>query len=207
MVIEKTEDLQNAVTCLQRNEVAVLPTDTIYGIVGKAWSEEAVRKIYSLKNRLPTEPSIILISHLEELRTFHVKHIESYLPFLEMVWPGPLSIVFDVTREKLPSHLPFKESTLSFRFPSDSYMREVLRETGPLIAPSANPRGEKPAENIREAQNYFGTHVCAYIAGTPGKTPSTLIEIKENVIKILREGAVSHETLENQGQTKGYVVI
>jgi L-threonylcarbamoyladenylate synthase len=81
---------------------------------------------------------------------------------------------------------------LAFRLPADEELRAFLRETGPLIAPSANPEGKSPATTIAEARTYFGEMVDSYQeAGILSGAPSTLVTIEEGKIRILREGSVT----------------
>ena len=116
---------------------------------------------------------------------------------LNVCWPGPVSIILPCTAEKW-AHLHKGKGTLAFRCPRDMWLSEILRETGPLVAPSANPEGENPAKTIEEAQNYFGDSVKCYINdGNREGEASTLIKIAENKLEILREGAFEEEELQN----------
>ncbi len=88
-------------------------------------------------------------------------------------------------------HLHRGSGTLAFRVPDNAKLRELLNETGPLIAPSANTENNPPAETIEEAQAYFGDSVDVYEdAGTLHGNPSTLIKIEHGRVIILRKGAV-----------------
>lgn len=170
--------------------IGVIPTDTIYGIVGSALNEQAVEKIYTLRKRVTDKPFIILISSIDDLEKFEVKLSDSQKDFLEKNWPNPLSIILPVAADKF-QYLHRGKKSLAFRIPKDSELIELLKETGPLVAPSANIEGEKPAETIEEAKTYFGNGVDFYIdRGTLTGEPSTLIELLENGnFNILRQGS------------------
>ena len=74
-------------------------------------------------------------------------------------------------------------------FIQNDFLQKLIKVSGPLVAPSANFAGEKPAENIKNAQNYFGDQVGFYIDGGELKgEPSTIIKIESNKIKVLRQG-------------------
>lgn len=174
---------------IQDGGVGVIPTDTIYGIVGSALIPEAVEKIYNLRKRNTDKPFIILVSGLEDLEKFGVQLTQKQMEFLKSHWPNPLSVVLSVNDPKF-QYLHRGKNSLAFRMPKDEEFLELLKETGPLVAPSANIEGEKPAETIEEAQNYFGNFVDFYIdRGRIVSSSSTLIELLDDgKVKILREG-------------------
>jgi L-threonylcarbamoyladenylate synthase len=81
--------------------------------------------------------------------------------------------------------------TLAFRFPKKEDLIELIKETGPIVAPSANSEGAVPAKNLDEARKYFGDEVDFYIdGGEIDSEPSTLVKIDGDKIEVLREGAV-----------------
>ncbi|MFA6585432.1 MAG: L-threonylcarbamoyladenylate synthase [Candidatus Paceibacterota bacterium] len=174
---------------LKEGEVGIIPTDTLYGIVAVALNEAAVTRVYALKGRSPAKPCIILISSIEDLALFSIVLSERRREVVSRYWPGPVSIVLPCG-PTVPEYLHRGTHTLAFRVPEDASLRQFLRESGPLIAPSANPEGVPPAENITEAQKYFDDHVDFYIdGGERTGAPSTLIALDEqDAITVLRKG-------------------
>jgi L-threonylcarbamoyladenylate synthase len=166
------------VDTLKRGGIGVLPTDTIYGLVGKALSRKAVLRIYKARKRSPAKPMIILIGSLNDLTAFNVRPNERVLGVLRKIWPGPVSVIFPCPEKKY-SYLHRGTNTLAFRLPKDVSLRKLLAVTGPLVAPSANLEGRKPALSVAAAENYFNDEVDFYLdAGERRSLPSTLIEIK-----------------------------
>lgn len=157
--------------------VVVMPTDTIYGIVGKALNQDTVLRIYDIKKRAPEKPCIILISDISELEKFSIYLSLEQKEILLKYWPGPVSIILDCPLEDF-SYLHRGTKTLAFRLPAQDSLKALLSEVGPLIAPSANPEGVPPAEDIEQAQNYFDDSVDFYldIGKITGK-PSKLIRL------------------------------
>ncbi len=160
---------------LKSGGVGVMPTDTLYGLVGKASSKKAVERIYKIKGRDPKKPFIILISSINDLKKFRISNyvILHNSIIKKKLWPGKVSIVI---------------SGIAFRLPKKKSLIKILKQTGPLVAPSANPQGLRPAENIKQATKYFGDKVDFYLSGGTLKgKPSTLISInKKGEIKVLR---------------------
>ena len=161
--------------------IAVIPTDTIYGIVTSAWNKESVERVYQLKGRNPEKPCIILISSTEQMKDFGVT--DEYIQKVSLYKSeGPTSFIVPITRTDL-TYLDRGTRTLAFRIPQNipenETVRTILEESGPLIAPSANTEGNPPATAIDEAKEYFGNSVSKYInGGTITGSPSALIDIK-----------------------------
>ncbi|MDO8570098.1 MAG: L-threonylcarbamoyladenylate synthase [Candidatus Daviesbacteria bacterium] len=181
----------NIIKILNNDGVGILGTDTIYGLVGLALSKKVVERIYQLKKRIPSKPFIILISSIEDLKLFEINFDQKpqTINHLQSLWPNPVSIVLPCNYEKF-EYLHRGTNTLAFRIPNKPGLLELLKQTGPLVAPSANPEGFPPAQTIAEAKKYFGNNVDFYLdSGKLVSEPSTLIEIKDEKINILRQGS------------------
>lgn len=175
---------------IAKNGVGIIPTDTLYGLVGRAQDREAVERIYRLKGRQPNKPLIVLISSLDDLSKFKVKADAKTKKVLEKYWPGKVSVILPCPNQEF-EYLHRGTKTLAFRLPDYPELIHLITQTGPLVAPSANPEGLPPAKNIKEAREYFGDEVDFYYAkGILKSLPSTLIEVRGGKIKVLREGAV-----------------
>ncbi len=158
---------------LKHDGIGVMPTDTIYGLVGSAFSKEAVRRIYKIKKRNKKKKSIVLISSLKDLEKFKIKINKEQAKILEKFWPGKVSIIVSDT---------------AFRLPAKKSLIKILKQAGPLVAPSANPEGLEPAKNMVQARGYFGDKVDFYLPGGTLKGESSiLIKInKKGEIEVLR---------------------
>jgi L-threonylcarbamoyladenylate synthase len=170
----------NLIEILKEGGVAVMPTDTIYGIVARAENKEAVERIYKLRKRAPDKPCIILIADIAELSKFSIQYSEEQRRKFKDHWPGPVSIILNCPDEKF-SYLHRGTKTLAFRIPAIEEMRNFLEHTGPLVAPSANAEGQPPAKNIAEARKYFGNDVDIYVdQGELAGEPSRVIKMESN---------------------------
>lgn len=174
---------------LSESELGVIPTDTIYGIVGLALNPQTVEKIYKLRKRSSRKPMIILISSLDDLKKFDIKLTQTQDDFLKKIWPNPVSVILACPSKKF-RYLHRGTNSLAFRVPSDRKLVDILKEVGPLVAPSANFEGEPPSQTVTQAKKYFGDQASFYVDG--GKlesSPSTLIQLNEDGSwKILRQG-------------------
>lgn len=184
---KKTHWTNAQVAPIKKGKLAVLCTDTIFGIIGLALNEQAVRRIYRVKKRNPKKPFIILVSSMKDLEVFGVHLSHSEKAALRTFWPGPVSILFPIRKIQSLRYLHRGTKSLIFRLPRDQRIRNLLRKTGPLVAPSANPEGLPPAQNIAEAKTYFGTSIDLYLeGGKPRKKPSKILQFNHGAFDVIR---------------------
>ncbi len=174
---------------LKKGKIGVMPTDTIYGIVGSALNPKTVEEIYTLRKRDSSKPMIILISSLEDLKKFDIKLTKEQRNFLQKIWPNPVSVILPCPYEKFV-YLHRGKKSLAFRLPKNGILLQILKEVGPMVAPSANMEKEKPAEEVEQAKKYFGEKMAFYLDGAKIQSkPSTIIQLYEDGKKIiLRKG-------------------
>lgn len=174
---------------IKEEGVGILPTDTLYGVVGSAFSKKAVTRIYKLRKRNLKKPLIILIHALADIDLFGITPDAKDKKILRALWPGKVSVIVPCKRKKF-AYLHRGTNALAFRVPASSALRRFLKKTGPLVAPSANPEGEPPAKTVAEAEKYFGNAVDFYInRGCLASQPSTLVAFENGRISVVRKGA------------------
>lgn len=171
---------------LKDGGVGVLLTDTVYGLVCRAADEVAVKKLYQLKSR-DHKPGTVIAANADQLVELGLK--ARYLKAVQQFWPGAISI-------EIPHHIVYLNQGTgrqAFRVVAGPLeLLNVLSVTGALLTSSANLPGEHPANNLAEAQKYFGETVDFYVDGgdLSGREPSTLIRVVDDAIEVLRPGAV-----------------
>ena len=183
---EMNEFCVQAREALLRGGIAVIPTDTLYGIVAQAEDVQAVELVYKMRARDPKKPVIVLIAKKSDLKIFNISLSPAQNKFLNQVWPGKVSVILPCADKKF-LHVHRGGGTIAFRVPDHDALRALLKKTGPLIAPSANPEGMPPAKTIAEARAYFGDSVDVYCdGGTLAGPPSSIISLVETEPRILR---------------------
>lgn len=176
----KIFSLRKTAKLLKNGQIGVLPTDTVYGLVGSALQSKAVERIYQLRKRDLKKPLIILINSWRDLSLFGIELNIERKKILQKIWPGQVSVVLDCDLEKL-AYLHRGNNTLAFRVPKVFWLRWLLRKSGPLVAPSANRQGEPVATSLFVARKYFGDQADFYVeGGYLNSLPSTIIRLEEN---------------------------
>lgn len=175
MKLSKNHEL---VGLLRSGGVAVIRTDTLYGIVASADSKAAVERVYVIKGRDPHKSCIVL---LDDMRSAYGRGDELDTDAHRYHSDVPTSFLIDGSGA--PNWLLRENNQLAYRVPNDLNLRQFLAATGPLIAPSANPQGQPPARTIQEAKAYFGEQVDMYIddGEVPESTPpSRLLRVHDD---------------------------
>lgn len=185
---EKTWNNVELVQTLSAGGVVVMPTDTVYGIVARAGNPTAVNRIYTIRKRNTDKPCIILIGSATDVQKFGVELTDAQREKVSKLWPGPVSISFPCPDDNF-TYLHRGTKSLAFRLPSSEDLQSLLREVGPLIAPSANPEGLPVAKNVEIARGYFGDLVDFYLdGGDLIANPSKLIRLSadgnEEVLRV-----------------------
>lgn len=173
---------------LKSGAVAVIPTDTVYGLACSAQDHVAVARLYALKHR-HQKPGTIIAANVDQLVDLGIPR--RYLKPIADYWPNPLSVVVPIGFSHQELHLG--KMSLAVRIPKHEGLQQLLTATGPLLTSSANLPSEPVALNVDQAKKYFGGEVDFYVDGgdLTGHRPSTIIRVVDDAIEVLREGAVS----------------
>ncbi|MDK2962709.1 MAG: L-threonylcarbamoyladenylate synthase [Verrucomicrobiota bacterium] len=179
------ELIRRACALLKAGELVVVPTETVYGI---ACDPVHLEKLYAAKERDRGKPIARLAADLEQVETLGAKFGKCGRILAKTYWPGPLTLVLNTP-----------EGPTGFRVPDHNVPLALARAfEHPVALTSANKSGGADAVSAREAFQTLEKQVALFLDAFPSrrKTPSTVVQCLENGIKILREGAVSREEIE-----------
>jgi L-threonylcarbamoyladenylate synthase len=195
---EPEEDvIKEAASYLERGEIVAFPTETVYGIGGNAFDLKVIKKIYEVKKRPFHNPLGVLINKTEQLEDLWVTTPLEAERLIEYLWPGPLTIIF-YKNEKVSPLLTAGSPKVGLRFPDHPVILKILDEIDfPLASSSANLSSRPSPTKAEHVLNDLGEKIPLILDG--GESPlgieSTVIDISESPIKILRKGAVSAEKI------------
>ncbi|MDO4587677.1 MAG: L-threonylcarbamoyladenylate synthase [Planctomycetia bacterium] len=205
--IEQTDEVvQQTIDALRAGKLVVFPTETVYGLGALASQPQAVERLISSKGRKTGHALPIAISGLDVL-TEYVPALDSLSERLaRRCWPGPITLVLDGTSEssRLRELSTFVQKaimpnkTVGIRVPKHSVFLDILKQLNePIVLTSANLTGEKPATSAEMVADSLGDLADLMLDdGTAQyKTPSTVVEMINNKVNILREGAISKENI------------
>ena len=192
----RTEDLQIAAKMIRDGAIISYPTDTVYGIGCDPLNEEAVKRIIKIKNR-ENKPMPILCSDINSVKEIIFLN-KKELDIITKFWPGPLTVIGKCIKPEEFKQINLNSDKLGVRIPNHHCLRELIKLCGGyLIGTSANKSGQKSAVNYHEVVKQLGDEVDAIIdSGTTElQIDSTVIDITDNKIRIIREGNIKKNDL------------
>lgn len=193
-----TTILENAIEALNNEDIVAIPTETVYGLAGNAFSENAIKKIYALKNRPDNNPLIVHIKSVEYLNEVAIDIPPIAYKLASSFWPGPLTLILQKNKN-VPDIVTSGKATVAVRIPNHHLTNNLLNNLDfPLAAPSANPFGSISPTNANHVFNYFKNEINFILDGgeCSAGIESTIIGFADNQPILYRHGAVSIEDLE-----------
>jgi len=183
---------------LTRNEVIGVPTETVYGLAGNAFSETAVAKIFEAKNRPTFDPLIVHVASTQMLEEV-VSHVpEEYRELMQHFWPGPLTLLFQKST-KIPDLVTSGLPKVAVRCPAHPVFQALLQSLPfPLAAPSANPFGYISPTSAQHVLDQLGDVIGGVLDGGESAVgvESTIVDFEDGAYKVLRLGGTTVEEIE-----------
>lgn len=177
---------------INNGELAIVPTDTVYGIIADATNEEAIKKVYMAKRRSFSKPLIIMVSSIEMLKKYvkNISDVEKRL--IEKYWPGRLTILFK-RNNKISDLLTNSGDYIGIRLPDNKELCKLMNMLNkPLVSTSANISDNMTITEISMLEDELKNNISYIVdGGILDDLPSTLIKVEDEKIIFLREGELA----------------
>jgi len=189
---QRIAGIEAATSAVLRGALVVLPTDTVYGIGADAFRPTAVAALLAAKGRDRDMPPPVLVGSVRAALAL----VEDLGPYgqqlIDEFWPGGLTLICRAGRS-LKWDLGETKGTVAVRMPEHPVALELLAETGPMAVSSANLTGQPAATTAADAREQLGDAVDVYLDGGPclASTPSTIVDLTDDMPRLLRSGVVS----------------
>lgn len=190
-------DIHQAADFLRKNETVGIPTETVYGLAANALNEQAVAKIFEVKNRPFFDPLIVHIKEVSQIHLFADDIPKLALKLAEHFWPGPLTLVLK-KQTIIPDLVTSGGDTVALRMPNNEMTLKLLNQLDfPLAAPSANPFTYVSPTSAAHVFDQLQGKIPYILDGGSCKVgiESTIVRVLENSIEILRPGGISEDAL------------
>ena len=189
-----TAGIEKTFQVIENGGIAIFPTDTVYGLGCNPYNSSAVEKIYEIKSREKIKSLPVLAYSLEIVK--EITRVDSFTEkIIEMYWPGPLTLILKLTDQKLKKSLKLDDK-IAIRIPDSECALKLLKKCNLLVGTSANISGNKsfmdPDECVKNIKNY---DIFLNGGTITSKGESTIVEIENEEIKIIREGALKKEEI------------
>ena len=194
-----TTNIDTAKQALIANEIVAIPTETVYGLAGNAFSEVAVEKIFQLKKRPFYNPLIVHIKSADYLQEVAINIPEIAIKMAKAFWPGPLTLLLK-KRSHIPDLVTAGKETVAIRVPNHPVTLGLLAQLDfPLAAPSANPFGSISPTTAQHVDHYFKDTLPVILEGGSCEKglESTIIGFENDQPVLFRLGAISVEDIES----------
>ncbi|GAA0720839.1 threonylcarbamoyl-AMP synthase [Dactylosporangium roseum] len=191
---ERERGIAAAIEAVQRGDLIVMPTDTIYGIGADAFKSWSVTALNNAKGRTAPVPVLVGSRHTLDGLVFGLPQAARDL--VDAFWPGALTIVVEHA-PSLQWDLGSDDGTVAVRMPLHPIALEVLRETGPMAVSSANKVGQPLPQTAEEARDQLGYAVSVYLS-TPAEldnVTSTIVDVTANRMRAVRLGGIDLDQL------------
>ena len=192
-VNDSSEKYNEAACLLKDGQVVGIPTETVYGLAGNAYSEDAVKRIFEAKGRPQDNPLIVHISEFSELYELVSEVPENAKILADAFWPGPLTMILPKA-EKVPYCTTGNLDTVAVRCPSHPIARKLIKLSGlPLAAPSANLSGKPSPTKAEHVFEDLNGRIPYIIDGGDCEegVESTVITLATETPRLLRPGNVT----------------
>jgi L-threonylcarbamoyladenylate synthase len=191
-------DLDKASQLIKQDDLVVIPTETVYGLAASIYSEDAIKKIFKLKERPFFDPLIVHVSSIEMAHQLTTNWDKTCEVLAQNFWPGPLTIVIpknDKISDLITSGLP----DVGLRCPDNKLTLELIEKLNtPLAAPSANKFTKTSPTKASHVTDEFGDNVFILDDGPCSVgIESTVIGIKPEGIQIYRPGSITKTQIES----------
>jgi L-threonylcarbamoyladenylate synthase len=175
-----------------RRGIMAVPTETFYGLAVNPFEEEALVRLFALKDRPPEKPVLVMVAAPEMLFQVVREVPEAAARLMARFWPGPLTIIFP-SLSQLPRRLTGSTGTIGVRQPRQSLTCRLITALGfPITGTSANRTGCRPLVRAADVAREFGDHLDLILdAGPcPGGLPSTIVDVTGASPRLVRAGAI-----------------
>jgi L-threonylcarbamoyladenylate synthase len=199
MIIEAThENIEIAAEAIKSGEIVAFPTETVYGLGADGLNPTAVAKIFEAKKRPSFNPLILHIASINQLHDLVNINNEKVERLVEAFWPGPLTLVLP-KKDNIPEIVTAGNLTAAIRMPKHPVALKLIESSGvPIAAPSANTFGFLSPTSAMHVEKQLGDKIGLILDG--GKSDigleSTIVEVFEDKIYLLRPGGIAIEQLE-----------
>ncbi|MCR9132802.1 MAG: L-threonylcarbamoyladenylate synthase [bacterium] len=190
-------NLDRYIDLIKSGEVVAFPTETVYGLGADAWNPDAIAKVFKIKGRPSDNPLIVHISDEAQIEDFALDIPDHAHRLIKAFWPGPLTLVLNKKPEVLDA-VTAGLNTVALRMPEHPLALSLIKETGALVAPSANKSGSPSPTKAAHVFADFGDDFPV-IDGEATRIglESTVVDLTESFPAILRPGSISRKQIED----------
>ena len=179
---------------LNHGGVVALPTETVFGLAVKYDCVSGLQQLYKIKQRASNKAITLMVPTIEDIQKF--AYVDTFsIAYIEKFMPGKITIILN-KREFIDDQLTAKLPTIGIRIPDQPILLEILKKVGPMWVTSANLSNQKDLVYVDDVYNQFDGQIDGVVNVDAGNDlPSTVVQLINQEIKILRIGSISEKEI------------
>tara|TARA_B100001564_G_scaffold356366_1_gene370388 strand:- start:1102 stop:1716 length:615 start_codon:yes stop_codon:yes gene_type:complete len=187
---------------LTQGKCLCFPTETVYGLGAIATMDEAVKRVYEIKERPLDKPLSMMVADVDKAHNIAILN-KAAVVLAQRFWPGPLTMILPISKEgkqNLSKYVNYDGDSIGIRIPSHPVAQAILHVIDiPLIATSANPSGKPPALSSVQVEAYFKDQMLIVPESEDGAigVSSTVIDVTTRHVSMVREGNITMESIDH----------
>lgn len=191
-------DIERLVEVINNGNIAVVPTDTVYGIIGDATNIDVIHKVYEVKKRDYSKPLILMVSSIDMLEKYVLEINDIEKKLIDRYWPGKLTILFK-KNNNIDDLITSGSNLVGIRYPDNKELNELMDKLNkPLISTSCNISSKEVITSIDMLEEDISKHVSyVYDGGILSDSSSTIVRVNGGKIEIIRDGELSSSIRED----------
>lgn len=193
-VVVREEEIEKVIETLENDYVVSFPTETVYGVAVKFNNHKALDRLMDAKDRDYSKAITLMLSKKEDIKKYAYVN-ENALKIIDKFMPGKITLVFK-KKESVDPYMTNGKETIGIRIPDNKYVLELINKVGPLLVTSANLSGHENTTCTNEVLKQLDGRISLIVDGkTNGDTASTVVDLSQEEVKILRVGEISEEEI------------
>ena len=189
------DELKIVTQALNEGKLIVFPTETVYGIAGNALNVEVIDKLFQAKNRDYSKAITLMVADKADISQYAYISPQAQ-KMIDQFMPGMITLIFK-KKESVHDSMTNGKSTIGIRIPDSEFVLSLLKKVGPMLVTSANLSQHSNTTSTQEVLNQLDGRIDLVVDGkTSDNIASTVVDVSQDEIKILRAGKITKEQIE-----------
>ena len=180
---------------IQKGGIVAFPTETVYGVGIHFDDEEALERLMEAKNRDYSKAITLMVADKKDISQYAYISPQAQ-KMIDQFMPGMITLIFK-KKESVRDSMTNGKSTIGIRIPDSEFVLSLLKKVGPMLVTSANLSQHSNTTSTQEVLNQLGGRIDLVVDGkTSDNIASTVVDVSQDEIKILRAGKITKEQIE-----------
>lgn len=193
--IVKQQDIEQICEVIQNGGIVAFPTETVYGLGIRFNDQEALEYLMEAKNRDYSKAITLMVAHPQDILQYAYVSDKAQ-KIIKQFMPGMITLIFK-KKESVDDMMTNGKTTIGIRIPDSEFVLSLLKKVGPMLVTSANLSHHQNTTSTKEVLQQLDGRIDMIVDGkTSDNIASTVVDVSQDEIKILRAGKITKEQIE-----------